>query len=520
MRRHGLLMIIAVLALSMVFALNASGAGKSEAAPSAAAASTSAAKALPQVPFKETFEFSILQGMHSHAVPVNRITELIQKKTNTKINWTKVSDTAFREKANITLASGQLPDLVYFYGMTAVPGEWIKQKAVRELTDLLGRAPNIQKYLSKDVMLWMKNPDGNIYQLNLVIEFPYNLSNQIRVDWLKKLGLGMPNTLDEWLKAMRAFRDGDPDGNGKADTIPWVGPFNAWFDAYGITPRTFVDVDGHLVPRQRHPNYKTAVELLAGMFKEKLIDPEFVVRNKDSVKGKELILASKAGAWQQSGSTASSYTSILRQSIPNATFGYAPLIKGPAGQSVQSRDPVGAAGAISIQAKDPEKLMAYWNWIYSDEGLTLMNYGEEGVHYKLVNGKPVVLPPYNESFELNRRAGMAETWVPYVWLADAFMQVVLGGKTLETIQEIDTHTYDCYMKPAAYAYKMYPSVLLDTTEYRNKVADVIQPLTDLEEQVIAGNRTWKDMEDLLAKVKNDLDAITASVDKNYQAVKK
>ena len=31
---------------------------------------------------------------------------------------------------------------------------------------------------------------------------------------------------------------------------------------------------------------------------------------------------------------------------------------------------------------EPEKLMAYWNWIYGDEGLTIMNYGEEGVHYE------------------------------------------------------------------------------------------------------------------------------------------
>ncbi|NLG36859.1 MAG: extracellular solute-binding protein [Clostridiales bacterium] len=476
-------------------------------------------ESLPAVPFEEKFEFDILQGTHPHGTEQNRVRELIQEKTNTKINWTIVAATGWAEKANVTLVSGVLPDLVYFYSGTAVPGEWISQKAVIELSDLLDKAPNIQRWLTDDVMLWMRNPDGNIYQLNMVNEFSYNLSNQIRVDWLEKLNLEMPNTLDEWLNVLRAFRDGDPDGNGTADTIPWVYNFTAWFDAFGINNGEFVDVDGHLIPRYLHPNYKDAVELLASMYQEKLIDPEFVVRNKDVMQAKELLLASKAGAWQNSGSTASSYTSILRETNPDATFGYAPLIEGPGGQNVQGRNPVGACGAITVQAEEPEKLMAYWNWIYGDEGLTIMNYGEEGVHYELKDGKPVFLAPYYESFEINRNAGMAETWVPYVWLEDAFMQVTLGGNTPDTLTELDTHTYECYFKPAEYAYFAIPAVLLDTEEYRKLATDTLKPLKDMEEQVIAGNATWADMEELMAEVKDDLDAITASVDANYQNVK-
>lgn len=492
---------------------------KPTAAPTEAVTPEPVEEGLPAVPFEETFEFDILQGTHPHGTEDNRVRDLIQEKTNSKINWTIVASTGWTEKANVTLASGILPDLVYFYSGTAVPGEWIQQGAVIELTDLLAKAPNIQKWLSDDVMLWMKNPDGNTYQLNMVIEFPYNLSNQIRVDWLDKLGLEMPTTMEEWLTVLQAFRDGDPDGNGVDDTIPWVYNFQAWFDAYGITNGVYVDVDGHLVPRYLHPYFKDAVEMLASMYQEKLIDPEFVVRNKDIMQAKELILASKAGSWQCSGSTASSYTSILRETDPDATFGYAPLIEGPGGQNVQARNPVGAAGAITIQAEEPEKLMAYWNWIYGEEGTTIMNYGEEGVTYEMQDGNPVLLDPYYESFEINRNAGMTETWVPYVWLADAFMQVVLGGKTADTLTELDTHTYDCYTKPAPYAYSAIPGVLLDTDEYRELAADTLDPLADLAEQIIAGNATWEDMEALLAEVKDDLDAITASVDANYQNVK-
>lgn len=475
---------------------------------------------LPAIPFEEKFEFSILQGIHVHGTEQNRVRELMQEKTNSKIDWTIVAATGWTEKANVTLASGVLPDLMYFYSGTAVPGEWIEQEAVIELTDLIDRAPNVKRWLSDDVMLWMKNPDGNIYQLNMIIEFPYNLSNQIRLDWLENLGLELPHTLEEWLIVLRAFRDGDPDGNGVDDTIPWVHTFDAFFDAYGIQRGTFMVYEDKVITRYQHPNYKACLELLAGMFEEKLLDPEFIVRNKDAVLGRELIVSEKAGAWQMSGSTASSYTMMLREKNPKATFGYAPLILGPGGEHVQARNPVGACGAITVQAEDPEKLMAFWDWIYSDEGLTLLNYGEEEVHHKIVDGKPVLLAPYYESFEINRKAGMTETWVPYVWLADAFMQVTTKGKTPETLDEVDTHTYNCYMLPAQYAYNSLPSVLADTDAYRKLSADTLQPLADMQEQVIAGNATWDDMQKLLNDVEKDLEAIVTSVDANYQSVKK
>ncbi len=50
--------------------------------------------------------------------------------------------------------------------------------------------------------------------------------------WLDKLGLKIPTTTDELEQVLLAFKDKDPNGNGKADEIPWsAAPTASWHAA-------------------------------------------------------------------------------------------------------------------------------------------------------------------------------------------------------------------------------------------------------------------------------------------------
>ena len=44
----------------------------------------------------------------------------------------------------------------------------------------------------------------------------------VRKDWLDKLGIPMPETIDDWYAMLQAFRDKDPNGNGKKDEVPFT----------------------------------------------------------------------------------------------------------------------------------------------------------------------------------------------------------------------------------------------------------------------------------------------------------
>ncbi len=58
-------------------------------------------------------------------------------------------------------------------------------------------------------------------------------------DWLDKLGLEEPSTMDEVADMLRAFINDDPDGDGEADTIGLA----MRSDVYGEYPNTTFGID-------------------------------------------------------------------------------------------------------------------------------------------------------------------------------------------------------------------------------------------------------------------------------------
>ena len=53
-------------------------------------------------------------------------------------------------------------------------------------------------------------------------DLPQNMV-YINSEWLKAVGKECPTTYEEFVDVLRAFRTGDPNGNGKQDEIPAVG---------------------------------------------------------------------------------------------------------------------------------------------------------------------------------------------------------------------------------------------------------------------------------------------------------
>ena len=69
----------------------------------------------------------------------------------------------------------------------------------------------------------MPHPHGQIYAFPFIrsdVKLLVSTGLAVRQDWLDKLGLKTPTTLDEWRTMLTAFKQRDPNGNGKADEIP------------------------------------------------------------------------------------------------------------------------------------------------------------------------------------------------------------------------------------------------------------------------------------------------------------
>lgn len=217
------------------------------------------------------------------------------------------------QKMNVSIASGDLPDIVP-----------LNASQLRQLADA-GKLADVteiyEKYASpitKDVLtssgpasLDSATFDGKL----LAIPAPTSKIDQaplvwIRADWMNKLGLQAPKSMDDVFQIMDAFVNQDPDGNGKKDTYGMAvdkdlyGFFDGlegFFNSYHAYPRQqgkanwVKDGDGNLVFGSIQPEVKTALGKLQELYKKGYIDPEFGV--KDWNKEKELIVAGKIGLW-------------------------------------------------------------------------------------------------------------------------------------------------------------------------------------------------------------------------------
>jgi len=166
----------------------------------------------------------------------NEFTKQLEKKFNIKFTWqTTTQDSSVApQKRQILMASGDYPDMFLLIPwvdqFNQVDVEKLAQQGVAvPLNDLIKQyAPHIQKVIdtNPDYKAMVTSPDGKIYGLpqlaeTLHIQYPSKL--WINTTWLKKLNLQMPKTTEDMMKVLDAFKNDDPNGDGKNDEIPLSG---------------------------------------------------------------------------------------------------------------------------------------------------------------------------------------------------------------------------------------------------------------------------------------------------------
>ena len=97
-----------------------------------------------------------------------------------------------------------------------------------------------------------------------------------------------------FLDAMRAFKNGDPNGNGKADEIPFV-VMRLWQEVYislgqmmgpfGYTYGYQIE-DGKVIDPRLLPEYKDGIKFLRQLWTEGLMDPELFTQDTPTYRAK------------------------------------------------------------------------------------------------------------------------------------------------------------------------------------------------------------------------------------------
>ncbi len=223
-----------------------------------------------------------------------------------KFLWTSpTTGDQFNQKLNVSIASGDVADI--FACNAQQMASLVEAGLIQDLTGSYEKYASdlTQKYIDQDPYGFASSKfDGKLMGLPLTGNPVWGASMLwIRYDWLQKLGMQEPKTMQDVLAISEAFTTRDPDGNNKNDTYGLgltqdlyssVAGIDGLFNSYHAYPRYWIpDSTGNLVYGGIQPQMKNALQTMQDLLKAGQIDKEF--GTKDMGKVIESITAGKIG---------------------------------------------------------------------------------------------------------------------------------------------------------------------------------------------------------------------------------
>ncbi len=216
------------------------------------------------------------------------------------------------------------------------------------------------------------------------------INNAIRKDWLDKLGLPMPTTVEEWINALRAFRDNDMNGNGAKDEMLLFDNYSYSFFTgvaqwFGLVP-DIVAVDPNN-DKVTSPWYQEGVKdyfkLMRELAKEGIFDVGMVGATEEAVN--QRIAENKVSALR-SYAIASWFEDLIKDA-KNPDYAILPPLQAKEGVKplmlTDAADLSYNKWAITENCKDVEGVIKLIDYAFSDEYSRVAGAGIEGVDYKI-----------------------------------------------------------------------------------------------------------------------------------------
>jgi putative aldouronate transport system substrate-binding protein len=333
-----------------------------------------------------------------------------------------------------------------------VPLEGYIEKYAPKLTAIFEKDPNLKKYVTA--------PDGHIYTAPKVQQLAHRVNPDnmfINKVWLDKLGLELPETTDDFYSVLKAFKEQDPNGNGKKDELPmsFIYPGDDSFDIYSFMGSFGVLDNGsnHVTAKngvvQFSPvqdGYKEAVAYFHKLYSEGLIDPEVFTHDRKQMiaKGQEADeLYGVFFAWFDEN--------VIGNKRAEEDYVALPPLKGPRGDQMWNYKPSAVFSrnnfAVSEVNKYPEASIRWLDQCYDLSNSYELCAGMWDVNIKQVGDIVVYLdPPEGLSVDEFRYKNSPAYTVPYYLDAEAYGKMDLSSNHKRKIDRLE-NIYSKYFPP-------------------------------------------------------------------------
>jgi putative aldouronate transport system substrate-binding protein len=360
-------------------------------------------------PLAETFEFSFWVGLYESylksmtSLDDHPIHQELEKLTNVHVDFIHPTYGSESEAFSVMLNSEIYPDVFATQYHTKGNADLFYTEIIIELSDFMPKyMPNYYSIVSsdKDVLRDVKLDTGELVAIHTIYEtipLPWR-GLVVRQDLLDEIGVGIPETANEWESVLTAFRDMGVEkplficNNGATD--------NTFEGLFNIGQRLYRDGDT-VKYGPYEPGYRQYVEFMRDWFNKGLIDKDFMgtagFAGMLGLPDAEVINSGKVGASNaQSHTLGSQLADAGVAASPDMYFsgtfppvnnkGDAPNFSKVAGSG---RPAASYALSIDCAGEKVPTILKYFDFLFGDETRLLRNYGIQGVSWEYdENGVP------------------------------------------------------------------------------------------------------------------------------------
>lgn len=341
---------------------------------------------------EETVTYSFLRpenALQPYTEGCTSVTE-IEKRTGIKLEVMIVPAADWSTKMNTLMAANQMPD---FFRLWTSASEIVSSGTLLPIDEYINdKTPNIQNLFDTVDGLDKTTVGDKLYTLPTIrmdTNYQVGACASIRVDLLEENNLAVPKTWDELYNVLKVFKEKYPDSvpygtRGDGVFRSSVGPLKSLGADYGL----YQAEDGTWKLGRMEESYREALEFLNKLYSEGLLDSEYLITSAQDWKsglgnGKYLF-------YYDNPQFIGAFNTSLQTVKEGARMEPIPVLENSKGQ----RQQYGYAAhtfneyGFSSEIENPQLALQLFDWLYSEEGALLMNYGIEGEDWEMVDNEP------------------------------------------------------------------------------------------------------------------------------------
>ncbi|OMF07787.1 ABC transporter substrate-binding protein [Paenibacillus sp. FSL H7-0942] len=315
-----------------------------------------------------------------------------------------ISSGGGNDRISLMAASGDYPDLIFPKGNLT---RLVDAGAMIDLTDLIEEhAPNLKKIYGEHFnRLKYSNDDPSIYWIptnGAIDQVSFDATNGTAIQHrvVKELGYPEIKTLNDFENVLREYYEKHPTTDEGQPTIPLTLSADGWRRMITVTDPAVMSTGGpgdgeyfinpdtyEAVLHYKRPEEKEYFRWLNKMYNEGLLDKDSFVQKDDQYKSKIAsgrVLSLLDPSWGFSDAE----NALKSAGKDDMTYGFYPVTLDDSFQRKDFQN-IGFDGygiGITVDCEDPVRAIKFLDWMSSEEGQVLRNWGVEGEQYNVEDG--------------------------------------------------------------------------------------------------------------------------------------